>query len=91
MIASFESKGLDYVGTTVVLGAAASYLTRKVSVKWVNLASPQRTTHILYGDLTGGGHKFGLTRLFNGKTKFPIFWSKGKIMHAISEVATNPQ
>ncbi|MBF0232657.1 MAG: EndoU domain-containing protein, partial [Desulfamplus sp.] len=57
---------------------------------FVNLASSQRTKHILTGDATGGGHKFGLTRLFNGKTKFPALWSDKKIMNAVSEVATNP-
>ena len=56
----------------------------------VNLANPQRTKHILTGDVTGGGHKFGLTRLINGKSKFPVLWNKDKIMNAISEVATNP-
>lgn len=56
----------------------------------VNLASPARTEHILTGDATGGGHMFGLARLFNGKTKFPFTWSRDKIMHAVSDVATNP-
>jgi RHS repeat-associated protein len=62
----------------------------KVSNNAVNLASPQRTKHILYGDGTGGGHKFGFTRLFNGKSKFPATWNKERIMNAVSEVATNP-
>ncbi len=56
----------------------------------VNLASTQRTQHILYGDATGGGHMFGLTRLFNGKTKFPMTWGPQRIMNAVSEVATSP-
>ena len=57
----------------------------------VNLASPVRTKHILFGDGPGrGGHKFGLSRLFNGKSKFPATWSNDKIMHAVSEVVTNP-
>ena len=56
----------------------------------VNLASPGRSRHILFGDATGGGHKFGFGRLFNGKTKFPWRWKKDKIMNAVSEVATNP-
>ena len=42
------------------------------------------------GDATGGGHKFGLTRLFNGKSKFPATWGKDRIMNGVSEVATNP-
>ena len=30
----------------------------KTTAELVNLASPQRTTHILTGDATGGGHLF---------------------------------
>jgi len=56
----------------------------------VNLASPGRSKHILRGDATGGGHKFGLSRLFNGKSKFPAGWSDKRIMNAVSEVATSP-
>jgi RHS repeat-associated protein len=58
--------------------------------KSINLASAARTKHILYGDKTGGGHKLGLLRIFNGKSKFPLSWSKEKIMNAVSEIATNP-
>jgi hypothetical protein len=54
------------------------------------LISSGRAKHILYGDASGGGHKWGLTRLFNGKTKFPWSWSDDKILNAVSEVATNP-
>ena len=54
------------------------------------LASPERTRHILYGDGTGGGHKFGFSRLFSGKTKFPATWSEEKIMTAVSDIATDP-
>ena len=28
--------------------------------------------------------------MFNGKSKFPMHWGKGRIMNAVSEVATNP-
>tara|TARA_R110002095_G_C4129780_1_gene227383 strand:- start:286 stop:639 length:354 start_codon:yes stop_codon:yes gene_type:complete len=56
----------------------------------VNLANSIRTRHILQGDATGGGHKFGLSRLFNGKSKFPATWSESRIMNAVSEVATSP-
>jgi len=59
--------------------------------QYVNLVAKNRVNHILYGDATGGGHKFGLSRLFNGKTKFPANWSKKKILNAISEIATNPK
>jgi filamentous hemagglutinin len=53
----------------------------------VNLASEERTTHILYGDATGGGHLYpGLP----GKTPFPSDWSPAQVMHQISDVATDP-
>jgi RHS repeat-associated protein len=53
----------------------------------VNLASPGRTKHILYGDATGGGH---LWPGGAGKTPFPKNWSPGKIMHEVSDIATDP-
>jgi len=55
-----------------------------------SLITSGRANHILVGDATGGGHKFGLGRLFNGKTKFPWKWSDDKILNAVSDVATNP-
>ncbi|MCZ2391540.1 MAG: EndoU domain-containing protein [Acidobacteria bacterium] len=60
-----------------------------------NLASPARTTHILAGDATGGGHawfrSWQATKngLLGRKSMFPITWSNRKIMNGISEVATN--
>lgn len=53
----------------------------------VNLASPQRTQHILLGDSTGGGH---LWPGGPGKTPFPRSWSGQKIMHYVSDIATDP-
>jgi hypothetical protein len=53
----------------------------------VDLASPARRTHILDGDATGGGH------LWPGnpdKSPFPQGWSGDKIMHEISDIATDP-
>ncbi|ARU64625.1 hypothetical protein BTV20_03935 [Histophilus somni] len=44
----------------------------------VSLVSSQRAEHILYGDKTGGGHKFSFTNILNGKSKFPIHWSEKK-------------
>ena len=53
----------------------------------VNLASDARTTHILEGDATGGGHQWpGLP----GKSPFPEGWSGPRIMHEISDIATDP-
>ena len=54
---------------------------------FVNLASPQKTKHILDGDATGGGHLYpGLP----GKSPFPQGWSRDRVMHEISDVATDP-
>jgi hypothetical protein len=63
--------------------------------KYINLASEQRTTHIIAGDATGGGHSwFGSIKSFkNGisgkKSMFPMNWSSEKIMHASSDVLAN--
>lgn len=53
----------------------------------VNVASAQRTQHILYGDGTGGGHLWpGLP----GKTPFPRSWDGNRIMSTTSDIATDP-
>lgn len=54
---------------------------------FINLASDQRTQHILLGDATGGGH---LWPGAPGKTPFPDSWSVDKIMHSVSDLATDP-
>jgi len=55
---------------------------------YVNLASPKRTEHILTGDETGGGH---LWPGKDGKTPFPQDWFGEKIMHHVSDIATDPK
>ena len=55
---------------------------------YVDLASPQRRRHILDGDATGGGHRPGTGN--PGKSEFPAGWSDDRIMHEISDVATDP-
>ena len=55
--------------------------------EYVNLASAQRTQHILYGDKTGGGHMYPAQ---SGKSEFPASWSGNKIMNELSEIVTNP-
>ncbi|WP_193743589.1 EndoU domain-containing protein [Tateyamaria sp. ANG-S1] len=52
-----------------------------------NVASPQRTQHILHGDATGGGH---LWPGGPGKTAFPQDWDANRVMRATSDVATDP-
>lgn len=53
----------------------------------VNLASPDRTNHILNGDATGGGH---LWPGGPGKSVFPADWSASQIMNTVSDIATDP-
>ena len=52
-----------------------------------NVASAQRTQHILHGDATGGGH---LWPGGAGKTPFPQDWDANRIMSTTSDLATNP-
>lgn len=71
-----ESAALDRAGVAA-----------KSADEFVDLASAQRRTHILTGDSTGGGHLWpGLP----GKTPFPKHWSSDRVMHEISDVATDP-
>ncbi|EIO7469110.1 EndoU domain-containing protein [Salmonella enterica subsp. enterica] len=58
------------------------------SDNYVDLASPQRRRHILDGDATGGGHRPGTGH--PGKSEFPAGWSDDKIMHEVSDIATDP-
>jgi EndoU nuclease-like protein len=56
---------------------------------YVNLASPERTAHILTGEGPGrGGH---LWPGQPGKSPFPQGWSGAKIMHEVSDIATDPK
>jgi RHS repeat-associated protein len=87
-------KGGGAVVKRVLAGPArapATQVVEKVAVAaekdFVNLASPQRTTHILAGDATGGGHLWPASP---GKTAFPSSWSPEKIMHEASDIATDP-
>jgi Bacterial EndoU nuclease len=52
--------------------------------------SPERTTHILDGDETGGGggHRHGVGK--PGKTEFPASWDDKKIVDTIVDVARRP-
>jgi hypothetical protein len=77
----------EVMGLFVAGGVVASFDSRQSSTGFVNLASPARTRHILYGDATGGGHIYGAGK---GKSEFPANWSGDKIMHAISDVASSP-
>jgi hypothetical protein len=50
--------------------------------------TPERRRHILDGDATGGGHRYGTGRL--GKSEFPPDWTDDTIIRAIEEIAADP-
>jgi Bacterial EndoU nuclease len=50
---------------------------------------PERATHILDGDQTGGGHRHGTGS--PGKTEFPADWDDDTILDAITTVAHSPE
>ncbi|PPG64354.1 hypothetical protein C5C31_14995, partial [Rathayibacter rathayi] len=68
---------------------------KPVPEKYINLASPSRTRHILDGDGTStgkaGGHRWTDSPDRDpNKTMFPAEWFDAKIMHEVSDVATDP-
>jgi RHS repeat-associated protein len=71
----------------LTLDAIASAPDRALDA-YVNLVEPQRQVHILDGDATGGGHRAGTG--LPGKSEFPASWSDQKILHDISDIATDP-
>jgi hypothetical protein len=50
--------------------------------------TPERTTHILDGDGTGGGHRHGAGK--PRKTEFPASWSDDKIIANVLDVTRRP-
>jgi len=50
--------------------------------------SPERAVHILDGDATGGGHRYGTGS--PGKTEFPASWDENNITDSILSVARSP-
>jgi Bacterial EndoU nuclease len=50
--------------------------------------TPERSTHILDGDSTGGGHRHGTGK--PGKTEFPASWDDSKIIDTLLDVARRP-
>lgn len=55
--------------------------------EFVDLSTTARRQHILFGDATGGGH---LWPGMPGKSPFPPTWSGDRIMHEVSDIATDP-
>jgi hypothetical protein len=50
--------------------------------------SPARRVHILDGDASGGGHRFGTKQ---NNSKFPQNWSDHDIISSVEEVANDQQ
>ena len=50
---------------------------------------PERAIHILDGDATGGGHRYGTGT--PGKTEFPANWDDDRILNAITFAARSPE
>lgn len=83
-IAAGQRLGKAVAGPDIV---AATGVAAKTGDGFVDLASAQRRTHILNGDATGGGH---LWPGAPGKSPFPQSWSGDRIMHEVSDIATDP-
>lgn len=79
----FRKLGAKTVGEAVVVAKGGPS-----SAEFINLASRQRTQHILLGDASGGGH---LWPGAPGKTAFPSSWSSEDVMHYVSDLATDPK
>ncbi len=65
----------------------SSSIDIKESFNAVSIITPERRTHILYGDATGGGHKFGTGTPC--KSEFPKHWSDDTIIKEIEVIAAN--
>lgn len=82
--------GNDAAGAGIVV---ATGVAAKGADDFVDLASASRRSHILDGEVRpngsfGGGHRPGTG--FPNKSEFPRGWSDDKIMHSISDIATDP-
>ena len=93
VVATVEARAADAATCKTLTGAG--YKSGPVKSEWVNLASKERTEHILYGAESelrkgtfSGGHKFPGRP---GKTPFPKDWTDQKIMNHISDIATDPK
>lgn len=52
-----------------------------------SVISPQRRTHILYGDATGGGHLYGTGKPC--KSEFPKHWDENTVIKEVELIAAN--
>ena len=61
--------------------------TAKDAFNRASSISPQRRTHILYGDATGGGHLYGTGAPC--KSEFPKHWDEDTIIKEVELIAAN--
>ena len=80
--------GLHRVYKTFSYDFAPGSLVVPKKSGYVDLTDARGKRHILEGDATGGGHRFGTGQ--PGKSEFPSNWSDEKILHEISDIATDP-
>lgn len=85
--ATFIARSEERTSSALPRLVSGGRLAAKAGDDAVNLASGARTTHILRGDRTGGGHHWPGRP---GKTPFPRDWDADRVMHEISDIATDP-
>ena len=84
-----ENEHCFYVGETRILSHNVNpCANQKKTVSNPVDLTENRRSHILDGDNKGGGHRHGTGK--PDKSEFPADWSDDKIIHEISDVATDP-
>lgn len=73
--------------------AAVEFFAPQTADDLVDLTTPAARRHILDGEVRpegsfSGGHRPGTG--FSGKSEFPGGWSDGRVLHEISDIATDP-
>lgn len=91
--AATPTAGPGRVASGDLRAVSGAGVAAKSADEFVDLASASRRRHILDGEVRpngsfGGGHRPGTG--FPNKSEFPAGWSDDKIMHSISDVATDP-
>lgn len=78
-----ETVSTNTASNEVVATAKDAARLSKVNI----VISDRASTHILYGDRSGGGHKFGTGKPC--KSEFPEDWNDKKILDTIQNIASN--
>jgi hypothetical protein len=87
-VADEEARRVDSRGTrTERSGWEAIDAEKRPALDALRL-TPERLTHILDGDSTGGGHRHGTGK--PGKTEFPASWDDRKVTDVLVDVAQRP-